>query len=1166
MPFVKPRWYRALAALGVGLLIAVALPAQQPVDAPLASSYALPVGVAFHGPDLMFVYERRGVVQVVDHGTRLGSPLLDISDEVGGWRDFGLLGFALDPDFASNGFYYLSYVVDRHHLLHFGTPSYSATSNEYYAATITRVTRYTADVATGFTTTVPGSRLVLFGESPGNGAPITYESHGACQLAFGRDGTLLAAFGDGASYLLPADCGSDPQTYYQQALADGILRPEENVGAFRAQMLNSFSGKILRLDPATGDGLPSNPFFDPAQPRSPRSRIWALGLRNPFRLTVRPGTGSLDPALGRPGTIYLGDVGWYSREELNIVSHGGDNYGWPMFEGIDPNPLFFPHLVINGDTPNPQAGINGCTESHFHFQDLLLQATESHSVLFPNPCNQQIGIAATTPTFLHTPPVLDWDHAVDDARVPVFENGVLVARQLGTPAAGIPGPQFHGGCSVGGCWHSGLSFPQAFGPGYYHADFAEGWIRRFDFDAQDELVEVHDLIGTPYPMQLIESPVDHGLIYVNLPQQLREIRFGVEPAPVSLPVANATYGTGTLDVQFDARASYDPEDQPLTYLWDLGHGRTSTAAQLGYQFRSFGSPTAESVQLTVTDSHGVSDTTTVPIAIDNTPPRVAITSFKNGDTYSLAGPTTLTLTADVADAEHGPTQLSYSWRTALHHNTHVHPEATDTQPATTTVLSPTPADHEFFAYSVELTVTDAGGLSTSVRNWLFPDTSGASTSVLLTSPASGDHLAPGAPVEFRALTTGSVQRVEYYVEGELVGVANTPPYAYSWTPTAGGTLTAMALVIATDASSSNTRGIPFVVDEPTITKVRGRGPAADAVESASQASAPILTDPMLVLGNDGTPWLTGLQFALPMLPTGARVQEAWVEFTAAQSDTGKSHLQIRSDLQPSSAPITRTLKNLQNRKLGPAVAWTPPDWLAGASGPDQATPDLSALLQPLVDHPKWNHSLLLLLQGSGMRHAVTWNGNPLVGPLCTIRWLPPLPTANVDPVVADANEDIGTGSVNDSDSMLHLGHVQGLAHLTALQFALPLPSGATIESARVQFTAAGADTGMAILTIRVEATDDASPLAAAPFDISTRPQTQDSVRWYPPEWPAPGAAGNEQRTPELAELVQQILQRPGWQAGQKIVLILDGTGGRTAFSRDASPADAPTLDLSYKLP
>jgi hypothetical protein len=113
-------------------------------DALVMAGFDAPVGFTFDANGRMYVWEKGGKVWIVENGVRLPSPLVDISAEVGNWRDHGCLGFALDPNFLSNGRIYLYYLVDRHHLLHFGTPSYSASTNEYFNATIMRCTRYTA--------------------------------------------------------------------------------------------------------------------------------------------------------------------------------------------------------------------------------------------------------------------------------------------------------------------------------------------------------------------------------------------------------------------------------------------------------------------------------------------------------------------------------------------------------------------------------------------------------------------------------------------------------------------------------------------------------------------------------------------------------------------------------------------------------------------------------------------------------------------------------------------------------------------------------------------------------------------------------------------------------------------------------------------------------------
>ncbi|MEZ4738217.1 MAG: PQQ-dependent sugar dehydrogenase [Flavobacteriales bacterium] len=80
-----------------------------------------PTGVLWDANGRQYVWEKGGRVWIINNGVRLPAPLIDISAEVGNWRDHGLLGFALDPNFLSNGRVYLMYGVDRHHLMNFGT-------------------------------------------------------------------------------------------------------------------------------------------------------------------------------------------------------------------------------------------------------------------------------------------------------------------------------------------------------------------------------------------------------------------------------------------------------------------------------------------------------------------------------------------------------------------------------------------------------------------------------------------------------------------------------------------------------------------------------------------------------------------------------------------------------------------------------------------------------------------------------------------------------------------------------------------------------------------------------------------------------------------------------------------------------------------------------------
>jgi glucose/arabinose dehydrogenase len=127
--------------------------------------------------------------------------------------------------------------------------------------------------------------------------------HIGADIVFASDGTLFVGTGDGG----------------------GKERVEET--AFRAQDVEALGGKILRIT-RDGRGVASNPFYD-GDPTSNRSKVWALGLRNPFRLTLAPGA----------DLPVVADVGWITQDEITVAP-AGSNLGWPCFEGDERTPRY----------------------------------------------------------------------------------------------------------------------------------------------------------------------------------------------------------------------------------------------------------------------------------------------------------------------------------------------------------------------------------------------------------------------------------------------------------------------------------------------------------------------------------------------------------------------------------------------------------------------------------------------------------------------------------------------------------------------------------------------------------------------------------------------------------------------------------------------------------
>ena len=162
-----------------------------------------------------------------------------------------------------------------------------------------------------------------------------YPSHSVGSVEFGRSGALYASAGDGASFNF-ADWGQDGSPLNPCGDPPGgagpvLTPPTAEGGALRSQDLRTsgdpvgLDGTVIRVDPATGAGLPTNPLASSTDPNA--RRIVAHGLRNPFRVTERPGTDEL----------WIGDVGWNDWEEINRLLPSATevgNFGWPCYEGV----------------------------------------------------------------------------------------------------------------------------------------------------------------------------------------------------------------------------------------------------------------------------------------------------------------------------------------------------------------------------------------------------------------------------------------------------------------------------------------------------------------------------------------------------------------------------------------------------------------------------------------------------------------------------------------------------------------------------------------------------------------------------------------------------------------------------------------------------------------
>ena len=304
------------------------------------SGLTLPTAVRFSADGRVFVAEKSGLVKVFDGlGDSTATVFADLRTNVyNGW-DRGLLGLALDPAFPTNPWVYVLYTYD--HILgdpapppRWGTPNGNSDgcpnppgANTNGCVVSGRLSRLTA---AGNAMTGPEQVLI-------EGWCQQFPGHSVGALQFGQDGALYVSAGDGASYDWvdygqagsPRNpCGDPPGD-----VGSTLTPPTAEGGALRTQDLRTsgdpvaLNGAILRVDPATGAALSTNPNF--SSPDANARRIIAYGGRNPYRFAVRPGTNE----------IWTADVGWTQWEEINRIPDPTDaiveNFGWPCYEGMN---------------------------------------------------------------------------------------------------------------------------------------------------------------------------------------------------------------------------------------------------------------------------------------------------------------------------------------------------------------------------------------------------------------------------------------------------------------------------------------------------------------------------------------------------------------------------------------------------------------------------------------------------------------------------------------------------------------------------------------------------------------------------------------------------------------------------------------------------------------
>jgi glucose/arabinose dehydrogenase/regulation of enolase protein 1 (concanavalin A-like superfamily) len=629
-----------------------------------------PTQVRFLPDGRVLVAEKSGLLKMfASLDATTPTVVADLRTNVHNFWDRGLLGLAVDPDFANNGYVYVAYAFDAPIG---GTPPLWGQPG---------VSSDGCPTPPGATTDgcVISARVSRFSISGGTAGPEQvliedwcqqYPSHSIGSLAFGADGYLYVSGGDGASFNYsdygqggggsgsptPKNpCGDPPA-----GVGGSETPPTAEGGALRSQSLRRaagepvvLSGTVLRVDPATGAAAPDNPLAGNANANA--RRIVGYGFRNPFRFTIKPGTND----------IYIGDVGWSTTEEIDRIpdplTPTVRNFGWPCYEGTPKQPGY------------DAANLNLCES---------LYATPG---------------AVTGPlySYAHTAAVVSGD---------------------GCPT---------GSSSISGmAFYNGGTYPANYQNALFFADYSRACIWVMFPDANG----VPDPNNRMAWKSAAAGPVDiqvgpsGDIFYADFDGgTIRRYQY---LGPIAIATASPDSGAPPLSVQFDGSESQPGSpDDTLTFAWDLdgdGNFNDSTDPQPVFVYATKGS---YHPRLRVTDNHGATTVSTaLTINVDTQAPTASITqpgpntTWKVGDTISFKG--------HAVDPQQGNLPPSaMSWQVIIHHcpsNCHTH--VYETFDGVDTGSFPAP-DHEYPSYlELRLTATDSSGVSSTASENLDPQT------------------------------------------------------------------------------------------------------------------------------------------------------------------------------------------------------------------------------------------------------------------------------------------------------------------------------------------------------------------------------------------------------------------------------------------------------------
>jgi glucose/arabinose dehydrogenase len=581
----------------------------------------------------------------------------------------GMQGVAVDPNFATNRWIYLYYSPPL------STPAGDApatgTAADFAAwkghLNLSRFTLNADD------TINLGSQVVMLtvandrGQCCHVGGDIDFDAAGNLYLSTGDDTNPFES-----NAFTPIDERTDrnPQFDAQRSSAN----------------TNDLRGKVLRIKPQANGSytIPAGNMFAPGTANT-RPEIYAMGFRNPFRMSVDKPT----------GIVYLGDYGPDAgaadpnrgpggQVEFDRITAPGF-YGWPYCTGNN----------STAETYNEYTFPSGPSQAKYNC------AGGPTNNSFRNTGQQTLPAAKPA-----------WIRYGFDFTPPEFGGG---------SESPMGGPVYRYDVAL----NSAVKFPQSLDGRYFAGEYGRRWIKAIAVNSNGTYGEISAFPWTGTQVMDMAFGPDGALYVLDYgtganDQALYRVEYigGGNRSPVAKASANPTSGPNPLTVAFSSAGSSDPEGGALSYLWTFGDGSTSTAANPTKTYTTNGTYTPT---LRVTDPTGLSATASLVVTVGNTAPAVNLTSPADGTLFAFGD--TVPFTVSVSDPQDGPIACSrVTVGYFLGHDSHQH-QITSATGCSGSITVPGDGEHDNAANIFGVLVasyTDNGGLTTTSRKVLQP--------------------------------------------------------------------------------------------------------------------------------------------------------------------------------------------------------------------------------------------------------------------------------------------------------------------------------------------------------------------------------------------------------------------------------------------------------------